>query len=1008
MKEKIRKAIGIFVVIAGILIIFPAVHAEEILKPDVLWVPADPYNYQVSDRPSSYDIKYVVIHDIEGYYRYTIDELFAKPNPSHASTQYVISKTGEITQMVEDKDIAWHAGNDEYSKRSIGIEHEGFADTCQFTEEEYVASANLVKWLAQEYDIPLTHLEGIAPADPMDSEGIIGHYQVPSPTNPAKGGGKGGHHDPGKCWDWDHYMQLLTGVRMYDQVISPMITSPGSEVTLQFSIDNSDPYLKDYTVLGAQVRKSGTKGEWLDISGTSSSYKYHKIISLIPGIHDYTRKFNIPVGPGKYDVRWYVADSRNEDVLAAKVVEKILEVKGISELPKPTITVISPDTGENWNSGSWQNIAWATRGNPGGYAKIELLKNGKSIKTLSENTVLTSDGSYVWNIPTTQAKGEDYQIRVTSSADSEYTDISDGYFAIDGQVVAVVAPNGGESWSRGMEQKIQWKFIRNPISSVKIELQKGPSVLLTEPIAYFVPTDSSGEGTYLWTIPMDQGAGTDYKIIVTSMANSENTDSSNEYFTINTGVCSIYPMSGSLKTSAISIDPCNPPPPPLNKKLDLVIMSDTTGSMGDDIAQVKASANEIVNTLDLEGLDYRVAIADYKDYPVSPYGDPSDYVYKLDQPFTGKDNKQGIIDAINGLGASGGNDGPESVYTALVHSMQDPAKDPANSANSGWRNGVTKAIIIMGDAPPHIPEPWVGGHTLADVISVSESIDPVIVYSIVIGSDPSTYEAFSEISSGTNGRVYSSPQASDVVAAIIEAIGDIGQTPENRGVLLNITPALNETTTGNFAGYTVNVTNIGSLSDSYNISLELNNFVGFQRGYPVAIQPSWVNFNSAQITLDPGMSEVRPLKVSIPVNWAGMEDVIYSFNVTATSTTNASIGNTTLAELKVKADKRSMAGYSKLEIQWLRKLIQGSKIDSGIKNALLAKLTNAESKADQAILNISNKQFGNNLNTAQNMMTAFINQVEAQYDKKIMQPDATMLKEKANQILQDIEKAKNT
>ena len=86
------------------------------------------------------------------------------------------------------------------------------------------------------------------------------------------------------------------------------------------------------------------------------------------------------------------------------------------------------------------------------------------------------------------------------------------------------------------------------------------------------------------------------------------------------------------------------------------------------------------------------------------------------------------------------------------------------------------------------------------MISVSESIDPIIIYSIVIGSDPSTYEAFSEISSGTNGRVYSSPQASDVVAAIIEAIGDIGETPENRGVLLNITPARNETSAGNSAG----------------------------------------------------------------------------------------------------------------------------------------------------------------------------------------------------------------
>jgi von Willebrand factor type A domain len=517
-----------------------------------------------------------------------------------------------------------------------------------------------------------------------------------------------------------------------------------------------------------------------------------------------------------------------------------------------------------------------------------------------------------------------------------------------------------------------------PIAPVKIELQKGSSVF-PKLVALFVPTDYSGEGSYLWTIPIDQNIGADYKIIVTNMVDSKYTDTSDGYFAISA--------------------------PPL-PKLDLVFLIDTTGSMTPYIDAVKASANEIVQAIDLEGFDSRIAIADYRDYPEWPYGGSMDYPYNLDLPFS--NNTNSIISSINGLSLGWGADTPESVYSALVHTMEDPNKDLANSPSSGWRNGATKAIIIMADAPPHQPEPWADNHTLADVISVSESIDPVIVYSIVIGTDPSTYDAFSEISNGTNGRVYSSPQASDVVAAIIEAIGDIGPTPENRGVFINITPSINETTAGNSAGYTINVTNIGSLNDIYNISLELNNFVGFQRGYPVAIQPSWITFNSAQVTLDPGMSEVRSLAVTVPQNWAGMEDIIYNFNVTAASTTNASIGNTSSAELKVKADKRSMAEYSKLEIQWLRTMIQGSKIDNGIKNALLAKLANAESKVDAAIANVGNKQFGNNLNTAENMMTAFNKQVEAQYDKKIMQPDAVQLKEKASQIIADLETAKNS
>ncbi|MDF1498263.1 MAG: C39 family peptidase [Patescibacteria group bacterium] len=445
---------------------------------------------------------------------------------------------------------------------------------------------------------------------------------------------------------------------------------------------------------------------------------------------------------------------------------------------------------------------------------------------------------------------------------------------------------------------------------------------------------------------------------------------------------------------------------PIQPKLDLIFLVDTTGSMWDDIDAVKVSANEIVEALNSEGLDYRVAIADYRDYPKLPYGGSSDYVYNLDLPFS--NDKDSIISAINGLSLGWGADEPESVYSALVHSMEDPDKDPVNSANSGWRNGVTKAIIIMGDAPPHIPEPWSGGHTLADVISTSESIDPVIVYSIIIGSSESAYDAFAEISEGTNGNVYTSPTANDVVAAILEAIGDISEPPENRGVIVSITPESAETTAGNFASYSVNITNFGNIADEYNISLELKNF-GFQRGYPATIQPSWVIFNSTQITIDPGMSEIRPLEINVPQNWAGMEDVVYTFNVTAISTTDTSIGNTSSAELKVKADKISMVEYSKLEIQWLSELTDSSGIDSGIKSALLAKLTNVETKVDQAIISTDDdKQFGNNLNTAQNMMNAFINQVNAQYNKKIMQPDAETLKEKANQILQDLETAKNS
>ena len=450
---------------------------------------------------------------------------------------------------------------------------------------------------------------------------------------------------------------------------------------------------------------------------------------------------------------------------------------------------------------------------------------------------------------------------------------------------------------------------------------------------------------------------------------------------------------------------------PTKPKLDLIILIDTTGSMGTEIDNVKESMGDIVEALDSTGFDYRVAVADYRDYPESPYGGSMDYVYDLKLPFS--NDKDVIINAINGLSLGWGNDWRESVYSALVMSMLDVNKDSVgNPDNYGWRSGVHKAIIIMGDAPPHgdydNPEPWVGGYSLSDVEYWSYNIDPVKVYSIVVGNDPITYNAFFEISEKTGGKVYLSPDAADVADAIIKAIGDIGT--DGYGVDVNITPIQNEVNPGNSVEYSVNITNKGNVADVYNVSFEAENIPGSYRGYPTAIQYSWIVFDDSKMELDPSMSEIRPLTITVPENWAGMEDVNYTFSVSAKSEMDETVVYTSSAELKIKADKRSMIEYSKLEIQWLSGLVDSSTIDHGIKNSLLMKLAIAESKLDRALVDLDDdkiKPADNMLWASRNLVNAFTNQVDAQYDKKIMQPDAETLKEKAGQIVEDLEEARN-
>jgi len=197
--------------------------------------------------------------------------------------------------------------------------------------------------------------------------------------------------------------------------------------------------------------------------------------------------------------------------------------------------------------------------------------------------------------------------------------------------------------------------------------------------------------------------------------------------------------------------------------LDIIFSIDVTGSMWDDIAAVKASASEIVEAIHSEVTGCRIAVVSYRDFPVWPYGSPGDWPYKDVLGFSG--DKTAIIAAIQSLYVGGGANWPESVYSALMHCID-------SSSLGGWRTGADKFIILMGDAPPHDPEPFTG-YTLSTVATAAEEADPVSIYPIAIGPDSTTYTYFSWLAEATDGKVFTAETASEVPEAIIEAIEEI-------------------------------------------------------------------------------------------------------------------------------------------------------------------------------------------------------------------------------------------
>ncbi len=225
------------------------------------------------------------------------------------------------------------------------------------------------------------------------------------------------------------------------------------------------------------------------------------------------------------------------------------------------------------------------------------------------------------------------------------------------------------------------------------------------------------------------------------------------------------------------------------KKFDLVFVIDTTGSMGDDIYNVKRDVNQIVSEIVEQDQDYRLAVIDYRDYPERT-GYSGDYVYKTQLDFTTDADE--FLSVVDGLNVAGGGDTPETVYSALIDGV----------SSLSWRSGAGKAVILMGDAPALDPEPYTG-YTADDALaylnsgrreliekkygSSTDSVEPqavsksaITLFAINTGSSSKTTDCFEYLATGTNGKYYetsSELSSSEIILKIIEEIPEVVEEP---------------------------------------------------------------------------------------------------------------------------------------------------------------------------------------------------------------------------------------
>lgn len=218
---------------------------------------------------------------------------------------------------------------------------------------------------------------------------------------------------------------------------------------------------------------------------------------------------------------------------------------------------------------------------------------------------------------------------------------------------------------------------------------------------------------------------------------------------------------------------------PTSTKVDVFFLADTTGSMGSAISSVRTGASAIMSAVSGLG-DVRFAVGEYKDFPTYPWGDSSDYPYRLNQAMTA--STTAVQAGINAWSAGGGADGPESGLEGMRRAASDAA--------TGWRAGSERILVWFGDYPSHDSADTPGypvskAAALAALNAGSIQVEALSVGANQLNSDgDATY-----ITSNTGGHLYTGVPSSSVAAQIQAAITTAFSTYSNVGLDLSEVPA---------------------------------------------------------------------------------------------------------------------------------------------------------------------------------------------------------------------------
>jgi len=275
------------------------------------------------------------------------------------------------------------------------------------------------------------------------------------------------------------------------------------KITVPFTVLHGVMWSSSHSGLNAKIElyKSGTSYQTISSSETNvGSYSW-----AIPSSYDEADNYKIRIS-SVFDATVYDESDANFELS-----------------PAPTITVTSPNGGEEWVLGSTHDISW-TSSDVSGNISIYLFQGGSYYHTISSSQL--NDGSYSWAILSGYAEANNYKIRISSVSDATVYDESDTNFELSPAHITVTSPNGGEDWELGSTNAILWSSTDYVSGNVKIELFQGGS-------AYqIIEGSTDNSGSYSWTIPYTYDADNAYRVRISSIEDASVYDESDDDFSL--------------------------------------------------------------------------------------------------------------------------------------------------------------------------------------------------------------------------------------------------------------------------------------------------------------------------------------------------------------------------------------------------------------------------------------------------------------------------------------------